>query len=125
LSCSGNAKGGFAKGKYHFIVGDSASGKTWLSLTCLAEAAMNPEFENYRFIYDNVEDGALMDIERFFGSKVAERIESPAIDEDGLPDYSSTDCQITHRRLKNSISMLMMPLRINVHSFTFWIQWIL
>ena len=90
LSCSGNAKGGFAKGKYHFIVGDSASGKTWLSLTCLAEAAMNPEFENYRFIYDNVEDGALMDIERFFGSKVAERIESPAIDEDGLPDYSST-----------------------------------
>ena len=90
LSCSGNAKGGFAKGKYHFIVGDSASGKTWLSLTCLAEAAMNPEFDNYRFIYDNAEDGALMDIQKFFGAKVAERIESPMIDEDGLLDYSST-----------------------------------
>ena len=90
LACSGDRRGGFAKGKYHFLVGDSASGKTWLSLTCLAEASINPEFDNYRFIYDNAEDGALMDMERFFGSGVAERIESPSIDEDGLPDYSST-----------------------------------
>jgi RecA/RadA recombinase len=90
LACSGLAKGGFAKGKYHFIVGDSASGKTWLSLTCLAEAAMNPEFDNYRFIYDNVEDGALMDIERFFGTKVAERMEAPTADSDGTPMCSGT-----------------------------------
>lgn len=90
LACSGNARGGFAKGKYHFLVGDSASGKTWLSLTCLAEAAINPEFDKYRFIYDNSEDGALMDIGRFFGDKVAERMESPSVDKDGDPVHSST-----------------------------------
>jgi len=77
LACSGDYRGGFAKGKYHFLVGDSASGKTWLSLTCLAEASINPEFKDYRFIYDNAEDGALMDIQRFFGKGVAERMEPP------------------------------------------------
>ncbi len=68
---------GFVKGKYHFIVGDSTSGKTFLSLTCLAEAANNPQFKKYRFIYDNAEGGALMDIEKFFGSKVAARMQPP------------------------------------------------
>jgi len=89
LACTGNAAGGFAKGKYHFLVGDSASGKTWLSLTCLAEAAINPNFDGYRFIYDNAEDGALMDIGRFFGDKVQERLESPAYEKD-VPIYSTT-----------------------------------
>jgi len=77
LACTGYPECGFAKGHYYFIVGDSISGKTWLSLTCLAEAAINPNFKNHRFIYDNAEDGALMDIERFFGKRVAEKIEPP------------------------------------------------
>lgn len=77
LACSGKAKIGFLKGKYHYIVGDSKSGKTWLSMTCLAEAAKDKSFDNYRFIYDNVEDGALMDTEYFFGKAVFERIECP------------------------------------------------
>lgn len=89
LAISGRHQGGFAKGKYHFLVGDSASGKTWLSLTCLAEAAMNPEFDDYRFIYDNAEDGALMDIGRFFGEAVEDRLESPAM-EGEVPVYSQT-----------------------------------
>jgi RecA/RadA recombinase len=89
LACSGNHLGGFAKGKYHFLVGDSASGKTWLSLTCLAEAAMNKEFDGYRFIYDNAEDGALMDISRFFGAAVEERLEAPET-ASGSPVYSET-----------------------------------
>jgi len=89
LACSGNRLGGFAKGKYHFIVGDSASGKTWASLTCLAEAAINKNFDEYRFIYDNAEDGALMDIERFFGSGVATRLEPPESDGE-VPVYSET-----------------------------------
>ena len=89
LACSGDHRGGFAKGKYHFLVGDSASGKTWLSLTCLAEANINPEFKDYRFIYDNAEDGALMDITRFFGEGVKERMEPP--EQDGeVPIYSET-----------------------------------
>jgi len=77
LACTGFPDRGFIKGRYYFIVGDSTSGKTWLSLTCLAEASINRNFDEYRFIYDNAEDGALMDIERFFGKGVAKRIEPP------------------------------------------------
>lgn len=89
LACSDRIQGGFSKGKFFFLVGDSASGKTFLSLTCLAEASINKAFDDYRFIYDNAEDGALMDIERFFGAKVAERIEPPGHDDAG-PVFSST-----------------------------------
>ena len=78
LACSNKPYCGFAKGKYYFIVGDSASGKTFLSLTCLAEASVNDNFKDYRFIYDNSEDGALMDIKKYFGKKVYERMEPPA-----------------------------------------------
>lgn len=77
LACTGYPDRGFAKGRYYFIVGDSISGKTWLSLTCLAEAAINPNFKNHRFIYDNGEDGALMSIEKFFGKDVDNRMEAP------------------------------------------------
>ena len=84
LACTGHPERGFAKGRYYFIVGDSISGKTWLSLTCLAEAAINSNFKNHRFIYDNGEDGALMDIGRFFGESVADRMEMPG------KDYSFT-----------------------------------
>jgi len=77
LACTGNPYWGFAKGKYYFIVGDSISGKTFLSLTCLAEASINPNFDKYRFIYDNAENGALMDIEKFFGGGVYRRMVPP------------------------------------------------
>ncbi len=90
LACSGEANIGFLGGHYALIVGDSASGKTFLSLTCLAEASINPAFKDYHFIYDNAEDGALMDMERFFGKAVAERTKPPTIDEDKNPIYSST-----------------------------------
>jgi len=65
------------------------SGKTFLSLTCLAEAAQNPAFDNYRFIFDNGEDGALMDLPRYFGRKMTRRLEPPALVE-GQPYYSKT-----------------------------------
>lgn len=78
LACSGRPMGGFSKGRYFLLVGDSASGKTWLALSCLAEASINPAFGNYRFIYDNGEDGALMDIRHFFGKGVSKRLEPPA-----------------------------------------------
>lgn len=78
LACTGRVKGGFAKGLYVFLVGDSSSGKTWLSMTCLAEASINPNFNDYRFIFDNAENGALMDVRKFFGKAVAKRLEPPA-----------------------------------------------
>lgn len=90
LACTGDAYAGYLSGHYYYLVGDSKSGKTFLSLTCLAEAASNPEWDSHRFIFDNVEDGALMDIQKFFGSKVADRIEPPAIDAEGEPSPSRT-----------------------------------
>lgn len=77
LACSGRTNGCFAKGRYYFFVGDSESGKTWLALTCFAEASHNKNFDEYDLIYDNVEDGANMDFAFFFGKKAAERIRPP------------------------------------------------
>lgn len=78
LACTGKPTRGFAKGHYYFIVGDSISGKTFLSLTCLAEASINSNFDKYRFIYDNAEDGAMMDVKKFFGIGVWKRMEPPS-----------------------------------------------
>jgi len=90
LACSDNPFGGFLKGKYYFLVGDSASGKTFLSMTCFAEAMNNKHFKDYRLIYDNVEDGCLMDVERLFGRDVAEHLEFPSKAKDGTPVFSFT-----------------------------------
>lgn len=89
MAISGRRGGGFAKGKYFFVVGDSSSGKTFLVRTCLAEATMNKNFDNYRLIFDDVEDGALMDTERYFGKRLADRLESPTT-KDGEAVYSAT-----------------------------------
>ena len=66
---------GFIKGTYNLFVGDTDSGKTFICLTCLAEASINPSFDEYRYILINKERGALMDIKKFFGPKVAEKLE--------------------------------------------------
>ncbi len=75
LELSGNPNQGFLKGKYYLFVGDSASGKTWEALTCFAEASISSCFADYKFIYNNAEDGALMDFARYFGSNMSSRIE--------------------------------------------------
>lgn len=85
LACSNRPQGGIGKGQFFFIVGDSSSGKTFLGMTCLAEAAKNKNFADYRLIYDNVENGALMPIEKFFGHAVAERLEPPCWHNDMPP----------------------------------------
>lgn len=74
LGCTDHPDRGFAKGHYYLIVGTSRSGKTWLSLSCLAEAARNREFDEYMFIQDDVEHGSLMDIRRFFGKSTRKRL---------------------------------------------------
>lgn len=78
LACSDHPSRGFLKGGYYYLVGDSMSGKTWLTLTCFAEACLNPEFKNHRLIFDNVEGGALMDIKNYFGKEVVRRMEQPS-----------------------------------------------
>src|SRR5690606_33915961 len=57
---------------------------------CLAEACRNKHFDNYRLIHDDVEGGALMNIRRFFGKALEERLEPPSRDEQGDPIYSSS-----------------------------------
>lgn len=89
LALTGHPDRGFAKGKYFWMVGDSSSGKTFLMCTCLAEASINPEFDDYDFVYDNVEDGALMDFSKYFGKRMAKRTIAPAYD-GKLPIYSTT-----------------------------------
>lgn len=90
LACSGLPTIGFLRGGFYYFVGDSSSGKSFCVLTCLAEAANNPKYDNYQLIYDAPEDGAQMDFVRFFGNKMATRLQPPEKDEDSKPIYSST-----------------------------------
>ena len=78
LACTDHPDCGFLKGGYYYLVGDSVSGKTWLSLTCFAEACRNPAFKNHRLIFDDVEGGAMMDVAFYFGKEVARRMEPPS-----------------------------------------------
>lgn len=77
LAITGSTRRGFRKGRYYYFVGDSQSGKTFFTIGIMAQASINPNFDEYRFIFDNAEDGALMDIKRYFGKKLLKRMESP------------------------------------------------
>jgi RecA/RadA recombinase len=74
LAVSGLARGAFLKGHYYWFVGDSDTGKTFLTMTCMAEAAKNKYFADHEFYYDDVEAGMLMDVPRMFGQKVNDRL---------------------------------------------------
>lgn len=89
LACSGHPMWALAKGKYFWMVGDSSSGKTFLTLTCLAEASISSRFDNYDLIFDNAEDGALMEVEKYYGPRLAARMRPPWT-KDGAPRYSKT-----------------------------------
>lgn len=89
LAMNGKTRGGFLKGSYYLFVGDSDSGKTWLGMSGFAEAATNPNFDDYRFIFHDGEKGAKMDLEAFFGKAVADRIEPPRGTREN-PDHPGT-----------------------------------
>lgn len=80
LACSERADGAFTLGRMVNIIGDSHSGKTFLCLSCLAEAVRMPEFDDYDIILDDVERANDFDIEMLFGKKLADRLEPPAWD---------------------------------------------
>lgn len=91
LACSDNPYGAFALGRIVTLPGGSASGKTMLMLTMLAECANDERFDNYNLIYDDGEetcDG--FDIKYLFGNKLARIIEPPKYDENKDPVYSET-----------------------------------
>ena len=88
LALSDSIRGGWKTGKIVNLIGDSSSGKTILTLSTLAEMVHSPRFDEYRLIFDDVECAAEFNIPRLFGDRTAERIEPPAVDEDGEPVYS-------------------------------------
>ncbi len=75
LACSDTIDGAFIAGTMINIIGDSFAGKTMLAHSIMAEAAINPKFNNYRFIYDNPEAANTAGIALMFGKALAERIE--------------------------------------------------
>lgn len=90
LACTDKPDSAYMPGGYYYIVGDSSSGKTWLTLGALAEAANNPKFDNYDLIYDDVEGGALMDVAHYFGKRLAKRLIPPNVSKKGRPINSDT-----------------------------------
>jgi RecA/RadA recombinase len=75
LAVSGDWRKGMIAGTYCFYVGDSSSGKTLATLSMLAEAANDPNFDEYELWHINGEVGSFFDFEVFFGSKAAKRIQ--------------------------------------------------
>ena len=80
LACTNTPHGFMVGGKYYLLVGESEAGKTWLSMTTLAESTLHPKFSKYRIIYDDIEEGANMDMNFYFGATTAARIEVPEPD---------------------------------------------
>jgi GTPase SAR1 family protein len=83
LNCTDHPRKGIPMGSYTLIVGDSAAGKTWLTLQLMAEAANDPRFDDYALIHDDAEGGAKMNKAKYFGKKAASRIRLPG-------EYAST-----------------------------------
>jgi len=75
LECSGRIEGAFKLGKMVNLIGDSHSGKTIFGFTVFAECALQPRFDKYRFIYDDVEAANEFDLVYLFGKDCADRIE--------------------------------------------------
>lgn len=82
--------GGLTKGHIYRLAGRSSSGKTFVGRTILAEAANNPSFDGYELIYDDVEGGALMDTEKFFGRRLLDRLVPMGKAKDRTPLHSVT-----------------------------------
>ena len=89
LACSDTWRGAFRPGRIVNIIGDSSAGKTLLALSMFAEMSVRPEFDGYRFIYDDAEHALDFDLESVVGEDCVSRIEPPATD-DGEPVNSNT-----------------------------------
>ena len=90
LALTDHPEHGYPLGNMVNLIGDSSAGKTVLALTAGAELSVTPAFDDYRIIFDDVEEAAAFDYDYLFGSELARRIESPAVDSEGEPVNSST-----------------------------------
>ena len=76
LALSGDVKVGAGPGRYIHFAGSSSSGKSWLTIAMLAEAARNPAYDNHKLLFIDNELGVGFSIEKYFGKRAASRIES-------------------------------------------------
>lgn len=88
LAMSGTIYGGAQKGKMINIIGASHGGKTILALTAFAETNNKKSFDEYSFVYDDVERANEFNMPYLFGTKTAERIKAPRKDKD--EEFSTT-----------------------------------
>lgn len=93
---------GWQKGKMANVIGDSSSGKTFLTLTSFAEATQDDNFDDFRLIMDDAEHANEFNLEHLFGSAVAERIEPPALSKDGS-DCASELIEDFHANIRNAL----------------------
>lgn len=85
-ACSDCPTGGYGIGKLVNLIGDSSSGKSLLALSCFAEMAMFKKFDDYTFIYDDVEAALEFNLDYLFGTEVSSRIDMQ-ITSDTIQDF--------------------------------------
>lgn len=85
-ACSDCPTGGYGIGKLVNLIGDSSSGKTLLGLSCFAEMAMFKRFDEYAFIYDDVEAALEFNLDYLFGGEVSDRIDM-SVTSDTIQDF--------------------------------------
>ena len=78
LALTDNPRGSFRKGSIISFVGDSSAGKTFFSMTMFAEAMIHKHFKDHRIIYDDTEGGNSINLAKFFGQEVADKVEEPS-----------------------------------------------
>ena len=85
LALTDTIDAGYLAGNYTFLVGDSATGKTWVAFAAFAEACRNPAFADYSLVFYDVENGAQFDVAHYFGQDTADRVE--VVTPDGLEAF--------------------------------------
>lgn len=76
-------------GTINTIPGGSQSGKTVLALTTFAEVNLFPRFDEYEFVFDDIERSVNFDLQMLFGPGCSQRIQPPRRDKNGEPVYSN------------------------------------
>jgi hypothetical protein len=89
LACSGRIDVGFLQDFYYVWTGESGSGKSFITMAALAEASINPKYNDHQLILDAPERGILMNIQKFYGKKLAKRLAPPSGTREN-PEYSYT-----------------------------------
>lgn len=101
LAMSDHPRRGYPLGRISHIVGDSHTGKTILSLTALAEMAIDEQYDDYDFIFDDAEAANLFDMSALFGQRMADRVR-PARIKKGM-SLASTTIQDFHNNLRRAL----------------------